>query len=87
MKALRLPSVVNLLGVFLLARSKLGQAAGEAGRPSLEAERMAPALTGGVGLRQQRPERELRPHAHSCLRSEALTLLRDSGFSWDAFPS
>lgn len=86
MKVLRLPSIVNLLGVFLLARSKLGQAAGEAGRPSLEAERMARALMGEVKLRQQRPERELRPHAHSCLRSEALTLLRDSGFSWDAFP-
>lgn len=87
MKALRLPSIVNLLGVFLLARSKLGQAAREAGRPSLEAERMAPALTGGMELRQQRPERELHPHAYSCLRSEALALLRDSGFSWDAFPS
>lgn len=30
MKAPRLPSVVNLLGVFLLAGSKLGQVAGEA---------------------------------------------------------
>lgn len=49
---LRLPSIVNLLGVFLLAKSKLGQAAGEAGRPSLEAERMARALMGGVELRQ-----------------------------------
>lgn len=36
MKVPRLSSIVNLLGVFLLARSKLGQAGGGgAGRASL----------------------------------------------------
>lgn len=80
MKVPRLPSIVSLLGVFLLARSKLGQAAGEA-------EKMATALMGVVGLRQRRSERGLHPHTQACLRSTVLTLLGDSGFSGDEFPS